>query len=50
MGGRKSEFCQRSARAEKQRRAKRDQNAMVSVHYLFQINDHASVGFVEAGS
>jgi len=40
MPGRKREFCQRRARAEKQRRAKCDQNAVVSAHRLFQINDH----------
>ena len=49
MGRRKGEFCQRSARAEKQRRAKRDQNAMVPAHSFPKSTILASADFVEAG-
>ena len=43
IGGRNSEFCQRSARAEKQCCAKRDEDAGVSAHEFLQINDHIAL-------
>jgi hypothetical protein len=49
IGGRKNEFCERSARTEKQCCAKRNKDTGVSAHRSLLINDRLAHRFVEAG-